>query len=287
MNQHQQIPNVKILMYHRVVRKKPQANTHWHYVTTETFRKHLLLIDRLGYTTITFNDYKLFTENKLTLPLNPIVLTFDDGYLDTFENAIPIMKEMGMKGVIFVLGNRSLDRATWDEVDEDDVCRLITNEQLKTAIELGFEIGSHSMNHDKLVELSRNEASYTIQKSKEEIESVIHGMVHTFAYPYGRLDERIEKLVSDSGYLYACGAYTGSPKFGRSTYNIRRLAVNQHTSLVAFAIKLLIPYAYVEWMYSYLKAGISRQMPAYGNQKEAATQGHDHAYSTSVRNQNV
>jgi peptidoglycan/xylan/chitin deacetylase (PgdA/CDA1 family) len=245
---------IKVLMYHRVVQELPEKYNHWHHVTVTEFRKQLKLIDRLGYTPITFTDYKLYKEDKLTLPSKPIILTFDDGYMDTFENAIPIMMEKGMKGVVFVMGNRKLTRAEWDERDEEDICPLMTNKQIKITRRLGFEIGSHAMRHVVLSELTDFEANYTIRKSKEEIESILQEPIHSFSYPYGQFDKRIAQIVSDSGYLFACGVYTGSPKFGKTMFDFRRLAINQHTSIQSFALKLITPYQYVEWLYHRFKS---------------------------------
>jgi len=240
-------------MYHRVIKEKPQKYNHWHYVTVAEFKKQLKLIDKLGFTPITFTDYQLYQEDKLTLPAKPIILTFDDGYLDTFENAIPILSEMGMKAVIFVMGNRNLNRAFWDEKGDDDVCPLMSDEQIRMASEMEFEIGSHSLNHDELSKLPEHEAVYSINKSKKEIEAVLDVPIKTFAYPYGVLNKKIEQIVSDSGFSFACGVYTGSPKFGETTYDFRRIAINQHTGTVTFLLKLLTPFQYAEWIYHLIK----------------------------------
>lgn len=253
MREIKKISNIKILMYHRVIDDMPPEYDHWHYITTSAFKKQMKIIDLLGFTPITFSDYQLYQKDKLTLPPKPIIITFDDGYLDTFENALPVLSEMGMKAVIFVMGNRQLKSAVWDEQGEDDVCPLMSDEQIRTAKNMDFEIGSHSLNHDELSSLPEHEAVYSVNKSKKEIESLLDEPIHTFAYPYGKLDKRVEKIVSDSGFLFACGVYTGSPKFGETTLDFRRIAINQHTGPMKFLLKLLTPYQYVEWMYHIIK----------------------------------
>lgn len=239
-------------MYHRVINEEPEYG-HWHYVTTAAFKKQMKLIELLGFTPITFSDYQLYKEDKLTLPPKPIIITFDDGYLDTFENALPVLSKMGMKAVIFVMGNRKLKSAIWDELDERDVCPLMTDEHIRAAKQMDFEIGSHSLNHDVLSSLPEHEVVYSVNKSKKEIESILEEPIQTFAYPYGKLDKRVEEIVSNSGFLYACGVYTGSPKFGETTLDFRRIAINQHTGSLHFLLKLLTPYQYVEWLYYIIK----------------------------------
>ncbi len=240
-------------MYHRVLSEKPAKGSRWHYVTVSDFRKQMNLIDRLGYTPITFSDYQHCMEGKLTLPSKPIIITFDDGYLDTFENAIPVLLELNMRAVIFVMGNRKLKSAQWDELDDIDKCPLMSDEQIRMAQKMEFEIGAHSLEHHALTDLSEMEMVYEIVSSKDAIEEVLEKPIQTFSYPYGSVDERVKKVVSDSGFLFACGVHSGSARFSQSMMDIRRLAVNQKTTWLRFLIMLHLPYQYVEWLYSSLK----------------------------------
>ena len=240
-------------MYHRVLKEEPEKESRWHYVTVSEFRKQMNMIDRLGYTPITFSDYQLFVEDKLTLPSKPIIITFDDGYLDTLENAIPVLLELNMRAVIFVMGDRKLKSARWDEVDDFDSCPLMSDEQIRTAQKMGFEIGAHSLDHFPLTDFSEEDIVYEVTKSKEAIENVLEKPIQTFSYPYGSVDERVKKIVSDSGFLFACGVYSGSAKFSQSMMDFRRLAINQYTSRLKFLFTLLLPYQYIEWLYFRLK----------------------------------
>ncbi|MEX2351386.1 MAG: polysaccharide deacetylase family protein [Balneolaceae bacterium] len=223
------------------------------------------MIDRLGYTPITFSDYQLCTEGKLTLPSRPIIITFDDGYLDTLENAIPVLNELNMRAVIFVMGNRKLKSARWDELDGVDRCPLMSDEQIRTAQKMGFEIGAHSLDHYPLTYLSEEDILYEVTRSKELIEEVLEEPIQTFSYPYGSVDERVKKVVSDTGFLFACGVYSGSAKFSQSKMDFRRLAVNQNTTMVKFLLTLLVPYQYIEWIYFRLKNKIVNDVKMESN----------------------
>ena len=244
---------IKVLMYHRVLAKKPEKKSRWHYVTVPEFRKQMNMIDRLGYTPITFSDYQLFVERKLTLPSKPIIITFDDGYLDTLENAIPVLLELNMRAVIFVMGDRKLKTALWDELDDFDFCPLMSDEQIRTVQNMGFEIGAHSLDHVALTDLSEKDVIYEVSRSKKEIEDVLEKPIHTFSYPYGSVNDKIKKIVSDAGFLFACGVYSGSVNFSQSAMDFRRLAVNQYTSRLKFLFTLYLPYQYIEWLYFHLK----------------------------------
>ena len=243
-------------MYHRVLAEEPEKESRWHYVTVPEFKKQMNLIDRLGYTPITFSDYQLFVEGKLTLPSKPIIITFDDGYLDTLENAIPVLLELNMRAVIFVMGDRELKSARWDELNDFDTCPLMSDEQIRAVQKMGFEIGAHSLDHFPLTGLPEKQILHEVTKSKEAIENVLEQPIQTFSYPYGSVDERVEKIVSDSGFLFACGVYSGSAKFSQSMMDFRRLAINHDTSMLKFLFTLLLPYQYIEWLYFRLKTRI-------------------------------
>lgn len=247
-------PHIKVLMYHRVVEHTPDKDSNWHYVSATQFKRQMRLIDKMGFTTITFIDYQLYLQGELSLPARPIIITFDDGYLDTYEHAVPILRELGMKAVVFVMGNRKLRQAAWDETGENDHCPLMTNAQLRTLRLYGFEIGAHSMNHSNLVELTNRDVFREVDTSKRQIESVLRQPVYTFAYPYGSVDERVQKIVELAGYSFACGVYTGSPDFGKTELDIRRIAINQKHSLIDFVLRLVTPYEHLEWLYHRIKS---------------------------------
>lgn len=246
--------NIKVLMYHRVLKEKPKGDTKWHYVTEDMFEKQMKLLDKLGYTAITFSDYVLYQEGKLTLPKKSIIVTFDDGYLDIYDNALPIMQKYNIRAVLFVMGNRGLQKAEWDESEGDAPCYLMSDEQIKTADSLGFEIGAHSMDHLDLVDLPYGELSYEIMRSKKQIEHVLKKPVYTFAYPYGRLDKRVQEATLDAGYQFACGVYTGPPSFGKNSYDIRRIAIKNDIGTLSFLFRVLSPFQYIQWYYFVLKS---------------------------------
>lgn len=246
--------HIKILTYHRIVDKNIKGESKF-TVNIDAFRKQLRILELLNFTPITFLDYKLYLEEKLTLPKKPIILTFDDGYLDTFEVAIPTLLEFDMRAVIFVLGDRRLKTADWMNGDS---APLMNNEQIVMARSFGFEIGSHSMDHDVLTELSEFELRENIIRSKRSIESILGERIYSFAYPYGFTDERVNKITCETGYTFGCGVYSGPPEFGKNFYDFRRFIIKNNTGVSRFLLYLLTPFQYVEWIHSKLKRKLSK-----------------------------
>lgn len=251
------IRHIKVLMYHQIVEKQSVKQSDEYSVCVDDFRKQLRILEALNFTPITFLDYKLYLEDKLTLPKKPIILTFDDGYLDTFELALPVLLEFDMRAVIFVMGNRDLLRADWDEKGGGTGELLMTNEQILKASSFGFEIGAHSMNHRSLTELNEDELKNEVLNSKKSIESILDKRIHSFSYPYGCTNQTVRRITRECGFTFGCGVYTGPPGFGENFYDFRRLTINEHTGILQFLMYLVLPYQYVEWMYARFRHQVS------------------------------
>jgi peptidoglycan/xylan/chitin deacetylase (PgdA/CDA1 family) len=239
---------IKVLMYHRIVDDERLSRASWTCVHLREFRRQLHLLDRWGFTPITFEDYRLFINNELNLPRKPIIITFDDGYLDTYKFAFPLMKEFGMKGVIFVLGDRNIKTNSWDKSHGIHAAPLMEGYQIVEMHAAGFEIGAHSMSHAKLPLLPKDKAWEEISRSRIVLEILLNASVRTFSYPYGLLNKMAEKMVANAGFTLACSVYTGPAAFGVEPYQIRRIAIRSSTGPLAFGTIVQTPYQYYEWL---------------------------------------
>ena len=238
-------------MYHRIVSDTTLIVSDWHAISEIRFRKQLKLLDFLNYTPITFQDYQLYLDGRLSLPKKPIIITFDDAHKETFETAIPILNEFGMRAVIYAIGNRNLRYALWDQRHEVEKCSLMNNEQLIKAHEMGFEIGAHTMTHRTLTHLSNEEIVEEVGGSKYALEKVLGHRVISFAYPYGSYNSNIRSKVEEAGFAFACGGNTGPPQFCDDIYDIRRTVITNRMSLYSFLWRVLIPEKYLSWIPSY------------------------------------
>jgi peptidoglycan/xylan/chitin deacetylase (PgdA/CDA1 family) len=76
------IPRIRVLLYHRILSNAFDRDTANIGVTKDSFRRQIELLDRWGYTAITFSDLSLFLKDELDLPKKPVIITFDDTYKD-------------------------------------------------------------------------------------------------------------------------------------------------------------------------------------------------------------
>lgn len=245
-----ELPNLKVLMYHRIVKDKKLSENCELCVHEDEFRKQLEVLLHLGYTPITFKDLQLFRKGEILLPKKPVIISFDDGYLDIYKRAYPILKEYGMNAVVFVLGDRSIQTNIWDQETQGiPLAPLMKDDHIKELHAKGFEIGAHTLSHVNMLNLSYEEVQNEISRSKLILESMIQSDVCSFSYPYGLVDQHIKQVVSESGYEFGCSVYTGPPNFGSDFYEIRRLTIKNTTNIAGFLMRLKAPFEYAEWLW--------------------------------------
>lgn len=239
---------IRVLMYHHISRDRKFVMKHRRIaVHVDEFKLHMEILQRLGYTTITFKDYSLFLENKINLPKKPIIITFDDGYESIYNEVYPIMENYGMTGVIFALGDKEIKYSLWDFPNIEPQ-PLLKEQQLIELHEAGFEIGSHSLTHPDLTTLSREKAWDEISRSRMLLEILLGAPVSSFAYTYGKSNPLIKELVKEAGYKIACATYSGPPIINKDHFEIRRILISGNQSLTNYAIKLVPTYIYIEWL---------------------------------------
>ncbi len=132
-------------------------------------------------------------------PANVAVVTFDDGMRDNHEVALPILERLGLKATFFVTTGfvGGLFPASAGR------CPMMTWSQVREVARLGHEIGAHTVSHVKLPQVSPEVATVEIRDSKRALEDALGTEVVSFAYPKGRLDERIVSMVGEAGFRWA------------------------------------------------------------------------------------
>jgi len=237
-----------VIMYHRVIKDESEKGVHGTYVTVEQFEEQMKYLKKKGYETVTFNDllnnrYKQrFDKDKKW-----IMLTFDDGYKDNYENAFPILKKYQFKGIIYVLDGIEYNK--WD-VDNpgnpEKRFTLMTQDELLEMQSYGIEFGGHTSTHPRLAELSIEHVKSEIINSKSNIEKIIGKELLSFAYPYGSLNEEVKRIPQEAGYNFAVATDSGSIVFSDDLFEIRRIGIFPTNNLFNFKRKVSGKYNFIK-----------------------------------------
>ncbi len=191
-----------VLMYHNFDTESQDYTT-----STETFRSHLEMFRREGYTTITFEELFRYENGEINLPEKPILLISDDGYMGVLEYALPLLEEYDMKMSVAVIGdligtreNGGLSYFTLEEEREADGNNRI-------------ELISHSNGLHKITEELKGAKNLTLpwEEYKERITAdcgIMKNyaadsspmMAKVFVYPYGAYSKESETVLRENGY---------------------------------------------------------------------------------------
>ena len=202
---------VPIILYHRIDTSPINSR---YYVPPEKFEAQMKLLHDWGYTSITATMLIEAITKGAELPPRPFLLTIDDGNLDNYTNAFPIMQKYGFTGTLYLVGNY---------VGADGYMSV---EQVLEMHNAGWEVGSHSLNHLDLTKIGSDRARDEVIRSKKVLEEMLGIPVLTFAYPFGALNKAAMDYVRTAGYIGAMGASGYTPAQGTwNLYYLQRVEI--------------------------------------------------------------
>jgi peptidoglycan/xylan/chitin deacetylase (PgdA/CDA1 family) len=222
---------LRVLMYHKVNDLWPNPTT----VPTAVFEEQMGLLARLGYTPVTLDAVLDHFLRGAPLPTGAVLLTFDDGYRDNLENALPILRRYGYPAVLFVPigfldGERPLPHEESlrllgirnETVDWDELAELEAG---------GIRIESHGIGHRPLSELDPAEATREIALSKLRLEERLGREVEAFAFVKGSLADyhpEHASLVQQAGYRLGFTSVSGANGPETDRFRLRRYNVEPY-----------------------------------------------------------
>jgi peptidoglycan/xylan/chitin deacetylase (PgdA/CDA1 family) len=166
-------------------------------ITPGAFRKQMEILARSGTPVVPL----------LSVQQHPhsVALTFDDGYRNFFEHALPVLMEHQFPATVFVVtGYCGLQNGWRSRQRYPSRLELMGWRELCEAARLGVTVGAHTVHHPDLSTLSPEEAERELRDCRASLEDHIGQAVETFAYPYGVWNPAIRLAVSRQ-FRVGCG----------------------------------------------------------------------------------
>ena len=164
----------------------------------------------------------MIKSGSLRLPEKPVIITFDDGYLNNHTFGTEILKEYGMKAVISVIGAASREMSQTKYRNERSCAANIS--ELRQMKESGvWEIQNHTYNLHKITSERRGASKEpwetpsdylkrlqrgSIQKSAF-LKSVTGAAPNTFTWPYGAYTEDARALLKEMNFRATLSCASG------------------------------------------------------------------------------
>lgn len=212
-------------------------------VNPVVFEQQLLYLQVTGYQTINMDDLYNYSKGYKKLPPKPVLLTFDDGYKDSFTKAFPILQKYKMKGdfaiITKVVGQS--DYMSWDDIKALQAAGNSINSHTLWHCSLAYPIdrtrgvyrptpisGSSDLGDCPVMndgsQLDSAQVNGELVKSKAVLEQNLGTPVHAIIYPFGHWNKQTEEMAKAAGYSFG---FTTMPEISEnvdltSPYSIPR-----------------------------------------------------------------
>lgn len=188
---------IPCLLYHHV---GTLADGAWPLLTIspEAFERQMRWLALLRFTPITPADLLNWRRGLCQLPARPVLLTFDDAYDDLPTYAFPVLQRHGFAAAVFVVTSHIGGTNEWDVAVGRPCRKLMSREQIRSWAGRGLEFGAHTRSHPDLCECGESQLEQEIAGSRADLEQLLNKPVVSFAYPFGRHDERVRAHVQRS-----------------------------------------------------------------------------------------
>jgi len=183
-----------VLLYHHVGPSRP-GTVPGLTVSPERFERQVRWLAGRGYTGISPSDWACWRREGKGLPDKPVLFTFDDGYADLVEHALPILRRYGFGAAVYVVTGQLGGTNAWDEARGSGTLRLMTTEQIRYWATQGIEFGAHSRTHADLTALSAKDLEEEVVGSGKDLALLLGARVVSFAYPYGFHNQAVDDCV--------------------------------------------------------------------------------------------
>ncbi|MGB7338081.1 MAG: polysaccharide deacetylase family protein [Phototrophicaceae bacterium] len=221
---------VPILMYHYVSMLPPDADAIRRGLTLhpDIFRQHIAYLAENNYNTISLYDLDNALENGATLPPNPVILTFDDGYSDAYTTVFPILQANDMTATFFIIS----------QFADDNLAGYMTWEQINEMATAGMSMEGHTKTHPALIERDFEFLVFQVMGSLESL-AVHSGQIpRMFAYPIGRYDDNTLQFMASTPVERAVTTQVGTLHTTDNRFELDRMRITDETGVAGLAYLL-------------------------------------------------
>jgi peptidoglycan/xylan/chitin deacetylase (PgdA/CDA1 family) len=213
---------IPILMYHyvRYVDAGADPLGHGLSVTPENLAAQLAWLQAAGYETVRMDAVAACVRGEGPCPARAVALTFDDGYMDAYTAALPLLQQHGFVATFYVVSGfvGQPGYMGWPEI--------------RALRDAGMEIGAHSVTHPDLTSLGLDDLRAQVAQSGATIAAELGAPVLSFCYPGGRFNDTVAAVARESGFTSATTTNQDGPQ--DNPYTLPRLRISGGTDLGGF-----------------------------------------------------
>jgi peptidoglycan/xylan/chitin deacetylase (PgdA/CDA1 family) len=222
---------IPILLYHSIAEDCAPQFKQWS-VSPRLFAAHLAYLNEQRFRPITVTQLATaMTEGSVSLPNRSVVITFDDGFADFYDNALPLLMRYGFAATLYITTGFVGGTSRWLRREGEGGRPMLTWGQIAEISASGVECGTHTQSHPQLDTLSTSVAREEIAIPKSVLEHHLGKQVCTIAYPHGYYSPTIRRLVQQAGYSSACAVKNAMSAVTDDRFALARIIVANGTDV--------------------------------------------------------
>ncbi|HYV15650.1 MAG TPA: trifunctional glycosyltransferase/class I SAM-dependent methyltransferase/polysaccharide deacetylase [Conexibacter sp.] len=225
-----------ILMYHRVAPAGATTAERWR-VHPDAFEAQLRHLRERGYQSVTFEQWRAAADRRAPLPARSVMVTFDDGYADFPDYALPLLDRYGFHATMFVVTDLVGATNAWDDGLGESL-PLMDWPTLERLHARGVDVGAHSSLHRPLVALDAAELTRDLCRSRMSLQDHLGVPTRSLCYPFGLHDPGVLAIAAGCGFRYGVTTNEWHASFGEDLLSLPRVEVRGTDTLSDFVAKL-------------------------------------------------
>jgi peptidoglycan/xylan/chitin deacetylase (PgdA/CDA1 family) len=233
--------SIPILMYHQIdARPERGAVMRGLVVSPASFTRQMTLLKTLGYQGLSMSALMPYLRGEKQGKVCGI--TFDDGYLNNLEYALPTLQHHGFSATCYLVSGHLGGSNTWDHAKGIDPKPLMQASHAREWVAGGQEVGAHTRTHADLTQLTESQSLEEIVGSKHALEAVTGALVNQFCYPYGHYTPSHAAQVQCAGYAAATTTTRARASVEDTLWELPRVPVMGSVWLPQFWRKIATAY---------------------------------------------
>jgi len=200
---------VPILVYHSIAPTHPGQSTEQRLLDVDTamFRQQMFYLVANDFTVVPLSAVVDAVQGRGSVPPHAVAITFDDGWLSQFDNALPILEQLHFTATFFIVTHQVGEGALFMSLGD-----------LKALQREGMTIESHTRTHPDLDKVSDAQLRDEVAGSRRDLQKMLGTAPDLIAYPYGAWSKRVAAAVQGAGYRAARALGGGIANTGADRY---------------------------------------------------------------------
>jgi peptidoglycan/xylan/chitin deacetylase (PgdA/CDA1 family) len=219
---------IAILVYHSLDQSCSVLST-----SPSIFAQQMRILYETGVKVVSLSEVANAIQTCSTRT-NEVVITFDDGFRNIYDHALPVLRTYGFPATVFLVTDYCEKTNSWPgqtvRLDREPLLRWREIQEMSRA---GISFGSHTRTHPDLRNLSIDEVEEELVSSKETIAHATGHPVDTLAYPYGAYDVAVRNLAQQH-FRVACSTHLDFVKQDSDLFALERIEMYYFQSPLLF-----------------------------------------------------